>query len=502
MVNAGCDVDSRVITNVKKPNIVFIITDDQSPFTLSAYGNEICNTPNIDRLVLEGMSLSSAYHMGSWRSAVCIPSRIQIMTGKHVWHTLGLATNHIDTTEGSVANDLIERNRNAARDLMPALFNQAGYVTFRTCKKGTSYAAANKLFKHNYERWCVHADDTSGSKWHGDRAVEFLDRQNALQEEKPFLIYMGFSHPHDPRHEKVEFYQKYGAHDKPPAEPNPLAPPLPINYLSQHPFRHGNDNGRDEVRVQGVMSRRDEATIRNEIGRNYACIENIDNQVGRVLEKLAEIGEVENTFIFFASDHGIAIGRHGLTGKQNLYEHSWRVPMIVKGPGIKQSSTAPGNIYLMDVLPTICEMTGMDVPSTCDGLSFLPVLRGEKEVVRDVLYGVFNIFAEHLGGSGNGSRPGIRAVRSGKWKLIKYDVYNGAVRETQLFNLETNPNELLVQHQDLNIIRMTGNVPDPNQVDLAEDDQFADKLEELEDLLLQEQKKYGDPYRLWNQIGK
>jgi arylsulfatase A-like enzyme len=105
--------------------------------------------------------------------------------------------------------------------------------------------------------------------------------------------------------------------------------------------------------VQGVGVHRDPATIRNELGREYACIENIDIQIGRVLDKLEAMGELENTYVFFTSDHGIAVGRHGLMGKQNLYEHTWRVPFMVRGPGIRPSSRASGYIYLLDVLPTL-----------------------------------------------------------------------------------------------------------------------------------------------------
>ena len=135
--------------------------------------------------------------------------------------------------------------------------------------------------------------------------------------------------------------------------PPPEAPPLPSNYLPAHPYHHGHPGVRDEERVQGVGKRRDEATIRNEIGREYACIENIDTQIGRVLDKLEEMGELENTYVIFTADHGIAVGRHGLAGKQNLYEHTWKVPFIVRGPGIKARSRASGYLYLLDVLPTL-----------------------------------------------------------------------------------------------------------------------------------------------------
>ena len=216
----------------------------------------------------------------------------------------------------------------------------------------------------------------------------------------------------------------------PPAHPK--QPKLPPNYLPAHPFPHGHPGLRDEVAVSGVWEKRDERTIRNELGREFACSENIDIQIGRVLEKLKAMGELDNTYIFYTADHGIAIGRHGLQGKQNLYQHTWRVPFIVKGPGIKPGSRAEGNIYLLDVLATLCDLAGVAAPETNEGLSFKPVLTGQKPAVRDVLYGVYN----------GGTKPGMRCVKQGDWKLIKYDVMNGAVRETQLFNLKDNPRRI------------------------------------------------------------
>jgi len=488
------------VKDIERPNILFIITDDQSPYSLKAYGNQICQTPNIDRLANEGMTVTSAHVMGSWMSAVCVPSRTQIMTGRSLWKTVGLPQALSPDYKTPEEANVLTPSEVPEFYSIPAVFNRAGYVTFRTCKAGTSYPNANKLFDYNFGKSCTKADDENGSKWHGDRAIDFLEMRHLQKKKNPFLMYFGFSHPHDPRHGKEELYEKYGASDEPPAIPNPKAPPLPVNYLPKHPFRHGNDDGRDETRVQGVMKKRDEATIRNEIGREYACIENIDIQIGRVIKKLEEMEELENTYIIFTGDNGIAVGSHGLMGKQNLYEHSWRVPFIVKGPGIKAGSRVSGNIYLMDVLPTLCEITGIETPYTCDGISFLPVLRGERDIIRDVIYGAFNMFKEEgYGGPGNGSRPGIRAVKKGEWKLIKYDVYDGKVRETQLFNLEENPNELLIEHHDASIVSMTGNRPEPYQVNLANDSKYATKLEEMEKLLLEQQFNYDDPFLLWDQ---
>jgi choline-sulfatase len=198
-----------------------------------------------------------------------------------------------------------------------------------------------------------------------------------------------------------------------------------------------------------------------------------------VLKKLEAMGELENTYIIYTSDHGIAIGRHGLMGKQNLYEHTWRVPFIVKGPGIDAGKRVKGNIYLLDVLPSLCDLAGIEIPKTVQGKSFVPVLKGEKEVVRNVMYGVY----------AGGTKPGMRTVKKGDWKLIKYDVMDGAIRETQLFNLVENPNEYLPEHHKIGEM----------ETNLANNPKYADKLAEMEALLLEQMIANNDPYRLWNQ---
>jgi choline-sulfatase len=463
----------------KRPNFLFILTDDQSPETLSAYGNTVCQTPNLDRLAAEGMVFDDAHHMGSWSGAVCTPSRTMIMTGRTVWHIPG--------ARGPGLSFPRNFRQQAAQQSMPAIFNRAGYDTFRTCKNGNSFNEANKLFQVSKTATKRQGTEEGGSKWHGDRVIEFLEQRQATGDTDPFLIYFGFSHPHDPRNAPPDLAAKYGADNKgAPAKPNPKAPPLPPAYLPAHPFPHGHPGLRDEERVQGVMKKRDEATIRNELGREYGCIENIDRQIGRVLAKLKAMNELENTYIIFTADHGIAVGRHGLTGKQNLYEHTWRVPFIVRGPGIKRGGRASGYIYLLDVLPTLCDLAGIKIPPTVEGKSFRPVLEGKADRIRDVLYGVYC----------GGTKPGMRAIKTNGWKLIKYDVLDGKVRETQLFNLKENPREFLIEHHTETLKKLLGINPSPDQIDLAEDPAYAAKRKELEALLKKEMKRLGDPYEL------
>ncbi len=469
-----------------RPNILFIVVDDQSPFDFKFYNpSSTLQTPTIERLAAEGMVFDGAHHMGAWAGAVCTPSRHMIMSGRTVWHIPGKSGVSAETA-ALVPPDLAENT-------LAAIFNRAGYDTMRTCKVGNSYDAANKMFTVRHDATKRGGTDETGSVWHGEQVLEYLQQREATKDTDPFLIYYGFSHPHDTRDGTPELLAKYGAVNHtdesttPPADPK--QPPLPVNYLPEHPFHHGHPGLRDEEQVSGVWEKRDERTIRNELGREYACNENIDVQIGRVLDKLEAMGELENTYIVYTADHGMAIGRHGLQGKQNLYEHTWRVPLIVKGPGIQGGARAKGNVYLLDILPTLCDLAGVAPPTTSEGISFKSVLAGQQPTVRDVLYGVYC----------GGTKPGMRCVKQGDWKLIKYDVMDGAVRETQLFNLADNPHEFVSQHQDPKVTALTGTPPLKHQTNLAGDARYTDKLAEMEALLLEQMRSLDDPYRLWNQ---
>ncbi|MBL7189481.1 MAG: sulfatase-like hydrolase/transferase [Phycisphaerae bacterium] len=474
----------------KRPNILFIIVDDQSPQDLKVYNStSALETPNIDRLAAEGMVFDAAHHMGAWTGGVCTPSRHMIMSGRTVWH--------IPNKPGRVNNPHITNPKLVPPDLaqyaMPAVFNRAGYDTMRTCKRGNSYEVANELFTVRRDATKRGGTDETGSAWHAEQVLEYLNQREAAKDHDPFLIYFGSSHPHDIRDGKPGLLAKYGAvnhKDKnvlPPA--NPKLPALPVGYLPAHPFDNTHMTVRDEVAVSGVWDKRDERTIRNEMGREFACSENIDIQIGRVLKKLAAMGELDNTYIFYTSDHGMAIGRHGLQGKQNLYEHTWRVPLIVKGPGVKPASRVKGNIYLLYVLSTLCDLAGIEPPKTNEGISFKPVLEARKDAVREVLYGVYC----------GGAKPGMQCVKKDNWKLLKYDSPRDGVRHTQLFDLTENPSEFIQQHRDRNLVAMTGVKPTKEQVNLAADVRYAGKLAEMELLLLSEMRRLDDPYRLWNQ---
>lgn len=471
----------------KKPNFLFIFVDDQSPLDLKCYNKDSpARTPTLNRLAKQGMIFDDAYHMGSFYGAVCNPSRAMLMTGRTVWR--------LPFSRGA-DGPLKDCPPNIDDDTLAAVFKRAGYATMRTCKVGNCYPPANVHFEVVRDATKRGATDETGSAWHGKQVIDYLQQRELQEDHRPFFIFLGFSHPHDMRNGKPELLNHYGAKNHSSKEHLPKinreqqTVALPNNYLSAHPFLHGHDDVRDEIDVSGVWRNRDEASIRNENGREFACVENIDQQIEKVLKRLKKMNELDNTYIIYTADHGISIGRHGLMGKQNLYQHTWRIPYIVKGPGIQSNRRVKGNIYLLDSLKTFLDLANVDVPNHTEGISFKSVLEGKQNIVRDVNYGVYC----------GGSKPGIRAIKKGDWKLIKYEAYEGRIRETQLFNLKENPDELLEEHQDPKIIALTKNKPKSHQINLAKLDIYKDKLREMEALLLKQMAETNDPYRFWDQ---
>lgn len=460
-----------------RPNILLIVADDQSSQDLQIYNpRSSLQTPVLAALAERGVVLENACHMGSFSGAVCTPSRHMIMTGRTVWH--------LPNVRGNIRNcpeDIVEWT-------LPAVFRRAGYATMRTCKRGNSYEAANQQFeiRHDATKRGAAADD--GSPWHAERVLDFLQQRQQEQDERPFLIYLGFSHPHDQRDGTPELLARYGAvnhRDQQQAPPlHPDQPQLPVNYLPAHPFDTTHADVRDEIAVSGVWKRRDVATVRNELGRQFACSELIDQQIGRVLQRLEQSGELENTIVIYTADHGMSIGRHGLMGKQNLYQHTWQVPFIAAGPGIAKGLRAPGNVYLLDLLSTLCDLSGVPIPESSEGLSMRSVLDGTAEQTRDIMYGVYS----------GGSKPGIRCLRRGDWKLITYQAPDREIDEVQLFDLKTNPHEFLLEHQRPEVIAATGIQPLAEQTSLAGDPAHAAQLQKMLALLNREMQRLGDPH--------
>jgi arylsulfatase A-like enzyme len=198
-------------------------------------------------------------------------------------------------------------------------------------------------------------------------------------------------------------------------------PPLPANFLPQFPFDNGHmTKCRDENLAAWP---RTEAVIRDQLAEYYGMITHLDGQIGRILVALKQTGMAGNTIVIYSADNGLALGSHGLLGKQNVFEHSMRVPLIFVGPGIPAGKSTQAFTYLLDVFPTICDVTGAAPPGRLEGESLRPLWEGRREKLRD---SVFLPFIQIQ-----------RAVRDERWKLIAYP----SVGHLQLFDLKADPDE-------------------------------------------------------------
>ena len=186
--------------------------------------------------------------------------------------------------------------------------------------------------------------------------------------------------------------------------------------MPEHPFDNGELVIRDEKLAPWP---RTPEIVRQHIAAYYAMITHLDVYIGKLLETLKETGHADNTIIIFAGDNGLAVGQHGLLGKQNLYEHSIRVPLVITGPNIPKGKKSDALCYLLDIFPTLCELTGLPIPKTVEGKSLVPAITGEKQHLRDTLFFAYKNVQ--------------RAVCDERYKLIEYFVEG--TRRTQLFDL-------------------------------------------------------------------
>ena len=446
-----------------KPNILFFFTDDQRFDTIRALGNEQIITPTLDALVESGTSFTNAYIMGGSCPAVCMPSRAMLMTGRGLFSIQG---------QGQGVPE--------EHALLGETLRGAGYETFGTGKwhngpqaYARSFSAGGEIFYGGMDdHWNVPACnfDPAGeykqriqqtidfhaqtvrqkvadhiragkhsSELFADATIDFLQKYKG---DDPFFAYVSFMAPHDPRTMPQEYLEMY----------DPEEIELPASFLPEHPFDNGEMRIRDEVLAEFPRTPEE---IKRHIAAYYAMITHADAQMGRVLEALRESGHGEDTIVVFAGDNGLAVGRHGLMGKQNMYEHSMHVPLVMSGPGVPQGEKRDALCYLIDIFPTLCDLTSTKIPDSVEGKSLLPAMQDGNEKIRDHL-----LFAyRHL----------QRSVRDGRHKLIEY-VVDGK-RTTQLFDLEEDPDELN---------------------DLAGDSGHAEKLAELRRTLRRWKEERGD----------
>ncbi|MFC2115410.1 sulfatase-like hydrolase/transferase [Bacteroidota bacterium] len=431
-----------------------ILTDDQRFNTISALGNNEIETPNFDKLVEQGISFTQAHIMGGSHAAVCMPSRAMLMTGRALFSLEGegqrIPPEH--TTIGEV-------------------FRHEGYTTCHVGKwhndsqsHHRSFTTANKIYGLGYTpfrasnaHWNTPVNDFQpdgnydNSKYYNDPphedfsppyeitkvngrhsaevftdgAISFLTEQLKQENGKPFFLYLAHLAPHDPRQYPAQLTERY----------NKDRVSLPANFLTKHPFDNGEMTVRDELLLR---SPRFPHEVKEEIADYYGIISHLDSQIGRLLSFLEANGLDKNTIIVLAGDNGLALGQHGLVGKQNVYEHSVRVPLIMNGPEIPKNEIREQYCYLLDIFPTLCDMLDFEIPGSVEGVSLLPCIQDNKVVRKQLFFAYKDV---------------QRSIKEGDYKLIEYVVPNKSmylpkerrgefITTTQLFNLKEDPLEM------------------------------------------------------------
>ncbi|MDO5977476.1 sulfatase-like hydrolase/transferase [Flavivirga spongiicola] len=446
----------------KKPNIIFLFSDDQSFKAVHALGNKEIITPTMDKLVADGTTFTHSYNMGGWNGAICLASRAMMISGRSVWRAEQVSGNY-------------SKNQDLDKT-WPRLMQTQGYETYMTGKWHVQ-AKADSIFNHvghvlrgmpydtpeGYNR-PQNVNDTLwkpwkkefGGYWKGGKhwselvkedAVSFID--HAAKKDNPFFMYIAFNAPHDPRQSPKKYVDMY-----------PLdSVSVPESYMPLYPYAETMGAGKSLRDEKLAPFPRTEYSVKVNRQEYYAITTHLDDQINDILEALEGKGLRENTYIFFTSDHGLAIGEHGLMGKQNMYDHSMRVPLMVVGPDIPKGKKVNTDIYLQDVMATTLDLAGVEKPEYIEFSSFINLAKGTQSQSRyNSIYGVYE----------KGSQ---RMIRKNNYKLILYP----KSKQVLLYNLGKDPLELK---------------------DLASDPENSAKIKSLFKDLIQLQKEKGDPLDL------
>jgi arylsulfatase A-like enzyme len=412
----------------KKPNIIFLFADDQCYNTINKLGNKEVITPNLDRMVEDGVSFTHAFNMGAWHGAVCVASRTMINTGRFVWRA--------KTLEPNLKTDEVNTQ------LWGNLMKNAGYDTYMAGKwhvktdpkncftnLGTVRGGMPNQTPEGYNRPKDENDNTwkpwhtkydgfwkGGKHWSevlGDEAVGFINE--AKDKDNPFFMYVAFNAPHDPRQSPKEFVDMYPLENI----------STPKTFLPEYPYK-------DEMGCSAKLRDeklapfpRTEYAVKVNRQEYYAIITHLDQQLGRILDALEKSGKKDNTYIFYTADHGLACGNHGLLGKQSMYDHSMRAPLIVIGPDVPANKKRDMDVYLQDIMPSTLELAGVKKPAYVEFSSLMKMARGEqKKGNYDAIYGCYT--------------KQQRMIRKDGYKLIAYP----AAKKVRLYNLKKDPLEM------------------------------------------------------------
>jgi arylsulfatase A-like enzyme len=384
-----------------RPNILLIVSDDQRFDTINALGNSAVHTPALDRLVKQGVTFTNAYVS----NPICTPSRACLLTGRDDWDT------GVRWFGESIRPEL---------PVMPEVFASLGYETFFTGKWHNDSTPGKRgftktrfVFPKGMGEHEMSFEEPGGtakgfsSELFATAAVDYL-RSGPKQ---PFFAMVSFTAPHDPRTPPPDWAARY----------KPESLPLPKNFMPEHPFDNGELKIRDEMLLPWP---RTEQAVRGELATYYGMISHMDEQIGRILGTLEQTGMLEDTLVAFVSDNGLAVGSHGLLGKMSMYDHSVKVPMILRLPGHRLAGRrVDGLCYHHQLFATFCAEARVKAPAGLERPSLVEMAERRSQ-------GFGSVSCSY--------RDVQRMVRTGDWKLIWYP----KAGRWQLFNLKADPDEL------------------------------------------------------------
>lgn len=415
----------------KKPNVLFVFTDDQRFDTIAALGNPHIITPGLDRLAKRSFVFRNAYCLGGNSGAVCIPARNMTMSGD-AWFRFRYNTKKKAVGEANTSHC------DPSKPTFPKSMSAAGYETYYSEKSGTANMPQIQTQFDRIENVHMVTALSTGrpAREVVDNAISFM--RDERDGKRPFFMYLGLPCPHDPRWSTKAFRALYDAEKI----------PLPPNYQPLATYEIGQ-MVRDEYLETFPRTK---AAIHSQLKDYYALITSMDHDIGRLLDALDELKLSGETIVVFSSDQGIAMGSHGMMGKQSIYDDVMRVPLLFAGPGIKRGES-DALAYIHDIYPTVCDLVGAKAPKGIDGKSLAPVIGGKSEKVRDT---VLLAYRDHQ-----------RSVRDGRYKLIRFP----KIDRTRLYDLEKDPRETN---------------------DLVGDPEHKPLIKRMMAMLADEQKRYGD----------
>jgi arylsulfatase A-like enzyme len=407
-----------------RPNFLFMIADDLTHRGIRAAGNPEVETPNLDRLIRSGCHFTHCFHQGSWLPAVCVASRSMLNSGltafrvqkrieeTPLWgETFGAAGYHTAIVgKWHLSQENLKRSFKQFTRVTGGMF-ESGPSAYNRPAPGNTWTPWDESLKGQWQHsreWQNAAQDEikhTARMW-SENATKYLESRRGNSE--PFLLYVGFNSPHDPRQAPKEYVDRYPA----------ARIEVPANYLPEHPFDQGDHKVRDELLAPFPRSREAVQVHRSEY---YAHTTYMDAQIGRILDALEASGHAGNTYVIFTADHGLAVGQHGLMGKQNCYDHSIRIPLVCTGPGIAKGRKVDSMVYQHSVFATSCELAGVTAPKSVEFPSLAGALHGKPAPKQDAVFSFYKEFQ--------------RTVRTAEHKLIVYP----EAKMTQLFDLRKDP---------------------------------------------------------------